>query len=339
MVRPAALLALALDAATIAVSVSGPYYGAEPWDDDGRHAPCGGPCPLTLGPVAADEAPAAGRSLSSSAGQGRVLFVVVTDSNFYASRVQWVLQTWASSLPERDLVVIGDAPYNQSAAFNSSVKSTNCPAHTHESGCCKWGMAVEHIYKKMAAEPDIDWAYVADDDTYVRTDMVRRMVDAHSDPDDTGVVLAVLGCGPVKEPCAGGICGGGGFAVNRMAVYKAAGFKLREVEPQEVALCHQCGEWADLAIWKFFLGHGVEMRNQANLYPFKLNKIGFQRSLPAGPIMYHYVKTEGQMWFLHKLFTTSLPSLPPSARTQCVQHRGARRCIEVANAGDVPWST
>lgn len=328
------LLPLALALATQAVAAL--PGRTEDWDDDGRHAPCNGPCPNTSGPPDdAEEAPFAGRALRGGGVEGRVLFVVATDSNFYATRMQWVFETWASALPERDVIVIGDGPYNESL-FNSSVKSTKCPAHSHNGGCCKWGMALEYIYKKMASEPDISWAYLADDDAYVRVDMVREMVAVHSDPEDTGVALGILGCGDAK---CGGFCGGGGVAMNRVAVYKAVRFKLREVESEAVAWCHKCSMWADLAITNMFTSAGVDVRKQDNLRGWRLKKKEFEASLRSA-IMYHYIKTHAQMSFLHGIFNESLPSLPPNNTkntTHCVQYQGAPRCAIVPSPGDLPW--
>lgn len=270
---------------------------------------------------------------------GRVLYVVYSDSRFYSTRLKWVKDTWAKEIPKTDFAVVGDAPYNGS---DVNVLATDCASHSHgEGGCCKLAHAVRFAYEQMEQDPTIKWTYFADDDVYVRPRLVEKALqDQPSDSEGRGVVLGILGC--ATPACTFSVCGGGGYAADRQAVYHAVAGSEDNMQAQQMVNCAKCSQWGDAAITQVYLEKQVEFRSLPGLYGWKLDKQKFDQSLSAKfePIMYHYIQSQEQMNMLHALFTgEKLSSDAPADQAEelCASYKGRTECGLSGSPLDTPW--
>lgn len=288
---------------------------------------------------------------SPAAGDSSVLFVLQSGAVYYDTRLSWISQTWASSLNADSLVVIGDKSAND--ALKMQVQTTKCPSSHGEGGCCKMAEVIITAYSMMQKNPSLQWMFYADDDAYVRTDAVQKKL-AKKNPNGThgkGAVYAIEGCATKK--CGSGICGGGGFAASRLAIqslvqHDGAANLLR----QQMHTCNVCEEWADISVAKLMEHHNVTLRPLKGLYAWQLNKTAFDKTLDgenAEPLMFHYIKTKGQMNFLQALFHGgrwgTFHSLHESADSgksakDCATFRGSTVCLTSASKarGAAPWS-
>merc|ERR1711971_68733 len=150
------------------------------------------------------------------AGSNDNLFVsIYSDSKFYNSRLKVADETWAAKLPASHLQVIGDKEAYLRPGLN--VTATRCPPHTHSEGvCCKFAEAAIHAHAAFHKDPRLQWAFFADDDTYVRVDVLHKMLNKHevvrnAVNNTKGRVIAIWACG--TKDC-NGYCGGGGYAAD-----------------------------------------------------------------------------------------------------------------------------
>jgi len=272
---------------------------------------------------------------------GRVLYIVYSDSDFYATRVQWILKTWAGQVPPDSLVIIGDAEPKEPVA--ATVHSTRCPAHSHwEGACCKYAEAVVLAQKLMKMDRSFQWTYFTDDDAYVRVGQMENALVSQQPPvaGTHGLILGNFGC--VAKGCLPGLCAGGGYAASSAAVDRLVNNNVQAFLGEEMQNCARCDRWADIALSQIFHRRGLEMRPLPGLNGWEMSKPCFEKDLTSenGPLMYHYINSWGQMDLLHRLF------LPPPQVSDvalrgntilgetCVQFRGNRQCC----IDECPWS-
>lgn len=279
---------------------------------------------------------------NTTEGHGKVLYMVYSDSNFYKSRLQWILKTWVAQLPSNSLMVIGDAAPKAPMAVN--VHSTNCPAHSHwEGACCKYAEAVILAQKLMERDRTFQWAYFVDDDAYVRTSTLEHALDSQEPEGEHGVVLGTWGCA-AHGKCPG-MCAGGGYAASFNALTAAVGGSPENFLQEQMHFCADCERWADIALTQVYSEHGTENRKLPGLNGWKLKKADFDKSLQMGepePLMYHYIGSWNQMDMLHRLFhpEPSQATALADANAQtlpCMEYRGNKQCAVSANADDCPW--
>jgi len=279
---------------------------------------------------------------SNTEGHGKVLYMVYSDSNFYKTRLQWILKTWIAQLPLNSLMVIGDAAPKDAMAVN--LHPTSCPAHSHwEGACCKYAEAVILAQKLMERDRTFQWAYFVDDDAYVRTSTLEHALGSQQPEGKHGVVLGTWGCA-AHGKCPG-MCAGGGYAASFNALHAAVGGSSEKFLQEQMSFCADCERWADIALTQVYKEHGTEHRKLPGLNGWKLSKADFDRSLQMGrpePLMYHYISSWNQMDMLHRLFhsepSQTIASADAAAQTvQCVEYRGNKQCALSANAADCPW--
>eukprot|EP00929_Paragymnodinium_shiwhaense_P015948 TRINITY_DN124049_c0_g1_i1.p1 TRINITY_DN124049_c0_g1~~TRINITY_DN124049_c0_g1_i1.p1 ORF type:complete len:397 (-),score=77.23 TRINITY_DN124049_c0_g1_i1:111-1301(-) len=278
-----------------------------------------------------------------------VLFVLQSGAKYYDTRLAWIQETWGSDLNHDSLVAIGDKAAGPNNKMNIQV--TKCPDSHGEGGCCKMAEVIITAYNMMKKNPSLQWMYYSDDDAYVRPDAVQQVLakEDHSGGNGKGVVYGVLGC--TTKKCGNGICGGGGFAASRAAVTSlvesdgAANF-LRKM----MQTCSVCEEWSDVSVAQLIQQHSIKLSSLAGLYGWRLDKAHFDDSLKtkdSGPLMYHYIQSQGQMEFLQAIFHGSADKYPflrqgPATNgtcKDCASYKSQTVCLkdQAKAAGAVPW--
>lgn len=262
-----------------------------------------------------------------------MLFVLYSDSNFYDTRLRWVMDTWGSKMLNGTIVAIGDSAAPESLPL--PVRETQCPTHSHEEGaCCKYGEAVIEAGRRMQLDPSLAWAYFIDDDVYARPQAVARALgdqQGASAPSDApnGVVRGYFMCGSATEEgpvCTEGLCGGGGYAADRRAIAAMLSDGPAVFLQKQMDNCKKCNRWADLAVSQFAADKNITKRDLPGAYGWTMKKAEFDKSLERGspePLMYHYIQSEQQMSFLHSLFEPTR-SGDEASRQEAEERAGAR---------------
>jgi len=271
-----------------------------------------------------------------------MLFMVYSDSAFYQSRMKWVLDTWASKVPKSSIMVVGD---KLDKTLGMRMHATMCPAHSHwEGACCKYAEAVIKARELLLEDPAIQWVYFTDDDAYIRPEAMKETLPKYDDT-VSGVALGNWGC--QTDKCSGGLCAGGGYAANRAAVISLVGNSSANFLREQMQNCNKCNKWADVALTQAIEARNIKKVAIPGLYGWALKKELFDQSLaPNGPqpLMYHYIRTQQQMEFLHNLFgnqnTTEKSlkhQLATTAPDACATFQGLTQCASSVYPGSVPW--
>lgn len=233
----------------------------------------------------------------------RVLFVIYSDSQFYDTRLKWVHDTWASTWPASNILVIGDKPQERTEG-QLEVLATQCPPHSHwEGACCKYAEAVVEADRRLAQDPTFKWAFFSDDDAYLRPGAFQVELSLHPKSQGPGSVVGTWGCG--TELCPNGLCAGGGYGASSEALRALVGASSAGFLREQMRHCQRCDRWADVALSRIFDDRGLERRPQPGLYGWKLSKEQFDQTLADAehpPLLYHYIQTKDQMEVLDALF-------------------------------------
>jgi len=298
---------------------------------------------IQLSNGAAERQQAASRSEFSNS-TADVLFSVWTDSNFYDSRLTGILKTWGKEIAPEQFVAISDKKRSPSDCKANSnlpgcrVHETQCPPHSHwEGACCKWAEGIINAQEQMAHNPHLKWAFFSDDDVYLRPKAVADALRAHDlqvDPKKPQA-LGIFGC--TTPGGCGGLCGGGGFAINRAAADRMASKDPVALLNEEMSWCSKCDRWADQAVSMIWKDRGIEMQQLPGLNGWIMKEDVFKQQLVNGNpnLLFHYEKTEHQMEALHEMFTGE--ALLTKHDGPCVEYQGRKTCAASALAGDVPY--
>lgn len=272
--------------------------------------------------------------------EAKVLIVMYSDSRFYSTRMQWVLDTWAKNIPQESFAVVGDKPYPNP---NVKVVETGCPAHSHwEGACCKYAEAVIYAHQVMTQDPSYSWVYFTDDDAYVRPSVLaKKLAQVSMESGDGPMALGRLGCNTnVAGPshCAS-ICAGGGYAASRAAIESLANNGENAIMSEELQYCNQCGHWADASMTQMILRRKISLQPLVGVNAWKLNKTNFDASLTSDvdPIMYHYIQSKAQMDMLHALFNGQSGTNGNSASPLCSTYHGNTQCAVSDSPTSTPW--
>eukprot|EP00932_Pfiesteria_piscicida_P009024 SRR837773.19658.p2 GENE.SRR837773.19658~~SRR837773.19658.p2 ORF type:complete len:312 (-),score=99.00 SRR837773.19658:57-971(-) len=277
-------------------------------------------------------------------GAGKVLFVVYSGSQFYSTRVKWLVDTWASSLVPSDLVVVSDrlpaTAAERASVGRATIHATACQAHSHEQGmCCKLGEAAVLTAAFFQKYPNYKWAYLTDDDVYIRPDAVQRFLEAQPASGAPGVVFGTFGCR--SDRCPNGLCGGGGYAASSGAMAAVVGGVggTQGFLKETMSNCDKCAGWADLAVSQLFFERKLDTRPLAGSYPFRLTKPCFDAALADAtkdPLEFHYVTSEHQMRLLHTIFGAGNATASSSPEL-CTSFRSRTACAASAEPAELPW--
>lgn len=273
-----------------------------------------------------------------------VLFSIWTDSLFYDTRLAGILETWGKEIPPERFMAISDkrrnAPPN-STLPGTHVVETRCPAHSHwEGACCKWAEGVINAQEKMMQNPALKWAFFSDDDVYLLPGPVAAALREHDRAEAAAgkanhpQALGIFGCN-TPTGCQG-LCGGGGFAMNRAAVQRLAGGDPAAFLNEEMQQCGKCQKWADQAISMIWKDKGVEMQQLPGLNGWIMKEDDFKTVLGrGGNLLFHYEKNPHQLEALHEIFTGQ--KMLKEEKGPCVEYQGRKVCAASSNPGDVPF--
>lgn len=288
--------------------------------------------PSMLGSSAHDQEPVA------ADGNRTVLFIVISDSHNYGNRLRWISETWGQELSPSLLFATGDAGKHE-AETSVRVEQTGCPAHTHDGACCKVGAAVIQAWREMQRQPMLTWAYIVDDDTFVRPSALEEQLKT-LDPlsqSKNGTLAAIPGCGEPKY--SHGICGGGGAALSRAALESIVDSSPSSYLERHMKTCDSCEMWGDLTLGNVAHAKGVLTVQMPGLNSNRMDKVQFDSALElTEPLMYHYISREEQMNFLQALFNESENASSSGAydTKECASYRGHVHCSNDPAAW--PWS-
>lgn len=292
-------------------------------------------------PVRAAQPPRASAAASVANSTDDTLFTVFTDSIFYDTRLAGILSTWGREVPANRFVAISDKkrqvlPGQENLHLpGTQVEETRCPPHSHwEGACCKWGEGVISAQEKMEQNPNLKWAFFSDDDVYLRPAAISSVLRKQEVSPDKPLALGIFGCGTAGG-CSG-LCGGGGFAVNRAALQRLAGKDPASFLNEEMSYCMKCERWADQAISMVWHDKGVEMRQLEGLNGWMMKEDQFLSQLSHGQtLLFHYQRTKNQMEALHEMFTHERLLLDEQG--PCIKYEGHTTCSASARADDMPF--
>lgn len=284
-------------------------------------------------PVDADASGGSGGS------HGEVLFTITTDSLFYKTRLNWVLETWAKEVAPQNFNVIGDLATNGTidGLPKTKITATRCPPHDHWKGaCCKNAESVIMAHESLKRDNSLKWAYFADDDAYVVTSAVQAALKEQSDAaPGKAMALGLFGC---RTPqCDMGLCGGGGYAFSREAVFEMVGDDPVKFLDEVMKNCDKCQMWGDQALSQVLKARKIDQRNLNGIHPWKLSTQAFCEQVEGGArnLLFHYIKSQHQMEMLHEIFSGDM--LIKSHNGPCVGYNGRRACASSWNEDDLPF--
>merc|ERR1719487_2127576 len=186
------------------------------------------------------------------------------------------------------------------------LEETDCARGSHDAGCCKYGHAVFAASQRLPEMQTLEWFYFADDDVYVRPDALKKRLLKRRIT-KWPVAKGLLGCANDQPQCSG-ICGGGGFLLNRKGLLQLVGSHTRESFVKlYMKSCMYCAHWGDLAVSKMIKDSKVKLENIKGLHPWRLGKPQFIDQLRSAypPVTLHYMRNEGQLQTLYRMFSPS----------------------------------
>lgn len=292
---------------------------------------------------------------NSNSSDLKVLFILHSKSKFYDTRIRWARDTWAKNLASSQLLVIGDGEAKDLPGV--IVHQTRCKPYDDTMGMCKYAEAVVVAQSMMWQNPEIEWVYMADDDSYIRAAALEHALfqQPASHPHDRGVVLGSYGCATAN--CSDLLCGGSGYAANRWAIEILAGGDPAGFVQEMMRNGNRCGGdvannrglWGDAGLSETIKDRGIERRTLNGIYGWMLDKSCLEFSLESEkePLMYHMIRSKSQMDLLHRLFTPlgeqTGSAAPASSSTVqdglggCVDFRGNVQCAASRDDEDRPW--
>lgn len=276
-----------------------------------------------------------------SSGTDEVLFSVFTDSKFYDTRLDGILSTWGKEIAPNLFMAISDKKREVPAGAKDTnlpgtrVEETKCPPHSHwEGACCKWAEGVILAQERMQNNPKLKWAFFSDDDVYLRPAAIASALQAQEASADKPLALGIFGCN-TPGGCSG-LCGGGGFAMNRAALQRLAANDPVSFINAEMNQCRKCDQWADQAISMVWKDRGVEMHQLEGLNGWMMKEDQFISTLNHGAtLLFHYQRTKNQMEALHEIFTHE--RLLPEEKGPCIQFEGHKTCAASMKGEDTPF--
>lgn len=254
---------------------------------------------------------------------GKVFYVIRSWHGQYQKRLDSLLKTWVSSLPRDSYVLVGDVD-NEDPKIHAAVGCHN----DHSRGlCCKTAYSLA-LAATIIKDTQFQWAWVVDDDHYVRTAQVEDAL-SHLSP-LREVAVGMPGCGGGHcEDKRGGFCGGAGYGISRPALLKA--FADLGKTPQQVTekfmtrLAVDPGgqAWDDISVTCHLKRYGVQVGNLegVGLHGWRLPNSDGPSKWIAGPpppymqaieekgrfkfippAVFHYIGNEKEMYALHEAF-------------------------------------
>ena len=187
------------------------------------------------------------KSRSRKGSSPTVLFVVNTHEKNYKTRVRDIRSTYLPRIHQKsslDLIFVS----SQMTDGSPDMFQTTCPMGYREDSCKRADMVtIAGGYLRRPENSVFDWIFFIDDDAFILPDNVQRVImEGIKKEKNLTAVFAISGC--VHDKC-GGICGGGGYYMNRDTLFHVlnSGNKtlfpsIREETDFYDAQCGRCGD-------------------------------------------------------------------------------------------------
>ena len=249
---------------------------------------------------ASADVPAPAHKVLKRGNSPTVLFVVNTHENNYKTRVQDIRETYLPRVHEKsslDLIFVS----SQMTDGSPDMFQSTCPMGYREDSCKRADMmTIAAGYLRRPGTEVLDWVFFLDDDAFILPDNVQRVIqEGIRQEKNLTTAFGINNC--VHEQCRG-ICGGGGYYMNRETLLHVVNSGNKTEYPSirdETAFYDKpCGRCGDLAIARVMMDfHGVP------IMPFPLKGIyvwgiegkntddDYKRSLQMTdplPWLYHY---------------------------------------------------
>jgi hypothetical protein len=192
-----------------------------------------------------------------------VLFVVNTHEKNYNTRVKAIRETYLKRVHEKsslDLIFVS----SQMTDGSPDIFQTTCPMGYWEDSCKRADMmTIAGGYLRRPGMEVFDWIFFIDDDAYILPDNVQRVIQRGIEKEKN--LTAVFGIGGCVHDSCGGICGGGGYYMNRETLYSVInGGNKTEYPSLRDATNHYdeaCGRCGDLTITRVINDiHGIPLK-------------------------------------------------------------------------------
>ncbi len=239
-----------------------------------------------------------------------VLFVINTHERNYATRVKDIRETYLPRIKEKpstDLIFIG----SQMTDGSPDVYQSTCPMGYWEDSCKRADMMT--ITSGVLRRPEMEkfeWIVFADDDAFLLPDNVQRVIMKGMEKEkNMTAVFAINGC--AHKTC-GGICGGGGYYMNRETLFSIVNggnkTEFPSIRDETQLYDKQCGRCGDLTLARAIMDiHGIPVKRYPvegiYVWDIKGGEEGIINTLKSSdplPWFYHYPArnkfTQFQKW-------------------------------------------
>lgn len=146
---------------------------------------------------------------------GDVLYLARTWHDNYGREALSLLRTWASSLDPASFMLVGDLDSEDPPIIGAA----GCHAD-HDLGiCCRTARSLALAAERIGNR---SWVFVVDDDTYVHTGNLERILSDFDASQPLALGMTKCGTGHCDDGL-GGFCGGGGYAISKPALQMMIG--------------------------------------------------------------------------------------------------------------------
>jgi hypothetical protein len=229
-----------------------------------------------------------------------ILFVVNTHEKNYKTRVQDIRETYLPRIHAKsslDLIFVS----SQMTDGSPDMFQTTCPMGYWEDSCKRADMVTLAAgYLRRPGMEIFDWIFFIDDDAFILPDNVQRVIQKGIEKEkNLTAVFGIHGC--VHDSCVG-ICGGGGYYMNRDTLFhvvntgnKTAFPSLRDETNFYDKPCGRCGDLTITRAISDFHGVPVKPYPAEGIYVWdtkgKTTEEAYKNSLKMTdplPWLYHY---------------------------------------------------
>jgi hypothetical protein len=228
-----------------------------------------------------------------------VLFVINTHEKNYESRVKDIRETYLKRIKRKsstELIFIS----SQMPDGNPDMYQSTCPMGYREDSCKRADMmTITSGVLRMPGMEVFDWIMFADDDAFMLPDNVQRMIMKTMEKEkNLTAVFAIADC--VHEECDG-ICGGGGYLMNRETLFEIVNggnkTEFPSIRDETDFYDKPCGRCGDLTLARAIEDiHHIPIKPYAaggifvwDVAPHPNNEEGYKMSLQVDePLAWYY---------------------------------------------------
>jgi len=280
----------------------------------------------------------------------KVLYAVMTtNSNISQAKVRAQIETWAARPIEQ-------GRYFVTTGYKAGPVQQLAPDVLHEVSCddqyggvpCKEAHMLDVAFNRSA-----EWVVRLDDDHYADTELIEKTLGSLKPEDRQGPVVLALayGCGTgspaAKEYCpelakVGGICGGGGYALNLAALSRFQSVGWHQMLKEYQALKNKL-TYGDMVTSCVMLRRGMKLghMNGGSAANGAVTIQNWEDIVKNKVLTYHHVTADLMRWIHAKLegkpkdgvtaaeakaFDTNGCCCRCAGRLQCGSSGGANHC-------------